>query len=260
MREAGTGGLKLILASLLLLIVFGAYSEVVKYSIFFEDWKIFDYSQTRVYILDHSDSDLQKKLANHRHPNLEEHISKHPHQPSVSYSFKMDDKFSLLYREGNLITKEGICPGGSNLERLKAFRTAISERSNEQDGRLKLKVQGFASVAPVTVDATQSNLLNRDIANQRAEAVIYYLTMADITQDSLKKCRDALNDSLIWDSVKSDSIWQGKNFVAIYNPWETYGDMAKAKPAEDDSSGGSRQRDLEFLNRTVQIIVKGGDF
>lgn len=181
--------------------------------------------------------------------------------PPVSDPFKMGDKFSLVYREGNLITKEGICPGGSNLESLKAFRTQISVSLKGQDPRRKLRVKGFASVAPVTVfgdtSATQSNLRNLEIANQRAEAVIYYLTMADPTSYTREKCKDALDTRHIWNHVTtSDSIWRVMNFDVIYNPWKKYNDMVEFKPANDALQDGTRQRDLEFLNRSVQIIIE----
>ena len=115
-------------------------------------------------------------------------------EPSISYSLKKNAQFSLYYEEGNLETKEGICSEGSNLEWLELFKTAISDGS--KDRHLKLKIQGFASIAPVRVndDTTLSNTLNCQIANERAEALIYFLTLPDSTSYDPKKCKDDLDD------------------------------------------------------------------
>ena len=44
---------------------------------------------------------------------------------------------------------------------------------------------------------------------------------------------------------------KGKGFDITYKPWQSYEEMAKAKPVQD-----SLRLDLEFLNRTVQIIIE----
>ena len=97
-------------------------------------------------------------------------------------------------------------------------------------------------------------VLNCEIANQRAEALIYFLMLPDSISYYPEECKKALNDSLIWASVKSDSIWDGQGFTVTYKPWESHEKMAQAKPVQD-----SLRLDLEFLNRSVQIIIKGGD-
>ena len=175
---------------------------------------------------------------------------------SPAYLSGKGDTISLVYPpEGNLISKKGICPEGDNLIWLKLFKQAILKCS--EDNLMKLKVQGFASAAPVRVDGdtTKANSLNREIANQRAEALIYFLTLANSKIYNQDSCKVALNDSLISKQVKSDSIWRGQGFAVTYKPWQSHKEMVNAKPVQD-----SLRLDLEFLNRTVQIIVEeGGD-
>ena len=174
---------------------------------------------------------------------------------SPAYLSEKGSKISLAYPpQGNLISKKGICPEGDNLIWLKLFKQAILKCS--ADSLMELKVQGFASDAPVRVnaDTTKSDSLNCEIANQRAEALIYFLMLPDSISYYPEECKKALNDSLIWASVKSDSIWDGQGFTVTYKPWESHEKMAQAKPVQD-----SLRLDLEFLNRSVQIIIKGGD-
>ncbi len=115
---------------------------------------------------------------------------------SPAYLSEKGDTISLVYPpQGDLISKRGICPEGGNLIWLQLFKQAILKCSEDS-----LKVQGFASAAPVRVnsDTTKSDSLNCEIANQRAEALIYFLTLDDPKSYTLEKCKDALNDSLIW--------------------------------------------------------------
>ena len=176
------------------------------------------------------------------------------HQPSTSYLFEKDAQFLLFYKEGIWETKEGICPKGSNLEWLKLFQTTLSDSFKDMDGRLKLKIQGFASVAPVRVngiiDSTLSNLLNCEIANQRAEALIYFLTLGDSKYDQ-ESCKAVLDSK----EYAEGGTWPGTNFDVSYKPWESYEEMKPNKP-EKGNSPQSRQRDIEFRNRSVQIIIE----
>lgn len=214
---------------------------------------------------DHPHPEMQEDIDQIRQKingHLEGHVSKQP----TSYLFEKGTRFSLVYPEGDLISKEGICPRGSNWEKLKAIRTKSSAGRRTQDRQLKLRVKGFASVSPVTAlgdtSAHQSNLRNLRIANQRAEAVIYGLTLADFasynSDEFHLKCVDALEKRLIWDQRTTvyDSIWQAGNMDVIYNPWNEYIDMVRSKPAIDALQDGTRQRDLEFFNRSVQISVE----
>ena len=50
-------------------------------------------------------------------------------------------------------------------------------------------------------------------------------------------------------------VWKGQNFDVAYKPWQSYKDMADNKP-EKGNSPQSRQRDIEFRNRSVQIIIE----
>lgn len=171
---------------------------------------------------------------------------------------KKGTQFSLVYREGDLETKEGICPEGSNLEWLKLFKAAISDSLKDKDGRLKLKIQGFASIAPVPVNGIindKSDTLNLQIANERAEAVIYFLTLADNKYDQ-ESCVAVLDSK----KYAKDSTWTGTNFDVSYKPWESYDKMNKEKPLknppEDSKNKEDRQLDREYLNRSVRIIIE----
>ena len=175
---------------------------------------------------------------------------------SPAYLSEKGTRISLVYPpQGNLRSKRGICLEGDNLIWLKLFKKAFSAKCSNEEGRVRLKVQGFASIAPVTVNGdSMSNQLNCEIANERAEALIYFLKLADTIQYTTKGCKATLDDSLIWKGrAKSDSIWKAPGFDVTYKPWPSYAEMDSAKPAQD-----SRRPDLEFLNRTVQIIIEDG--
>ena len=220
--------------------------------------------------------------------SIEKDIERLLLRPSTSYRFNKGTLFSLIYEEGDLETKKGICPEGSNLEWLKLFKTTILD--SPKDGRIKMNVQGFASVAPVPVNGIindrQSDTLNCEIANQRAEALIYFLTTEPY--DSTK-CRSALDnhgrwgredgkpytrgtpDTLVWKdsgfTVTYDDSqrvqWEGSNLTVTYKPWESYDEMAENKPLQNPPKNlqnpqeeEDRQLDREFLNRSVRITIK----
>lgn len=220
---------------------------------------------------------------------------------SPSYLFEKGTQFSLAYASpGSLSTKTGICPEGSHEEWLELFKKAIWECSKEE--RVKLKVQGFASIAPVVPDPAQSDTLNYQIANQRAEALIHFLMLPPDSIYTEEKCKDVLDNSSIWKrkkengtSVEPDSLWwknswgvtvstekvndeskqlrftfsvsdsdtgagkqKQKGFDVIYEPWQNHEEMKAAKPADDGSRPKPRHYPIEFLNRTVQIIIEEG--
>ena len=184
--------------------------------------------------------------------------------------------------QGDLESKKGICPEGDNLIWLTLFKKAFLECA--KDGQMNLKIQGFASAAPVTekdsIKAKQakSDSFNCEIANQRAEALIYFLTLADNKTYNLDSCKVALKDSSRWGhegdklctrgrphslawkrsdfTVTYDDSprvqWKGPHFTVAYKPWKKYEEMAKAKPVQD-----SLRLDLEFLNRSVKITIEG---
>lgn len=195
-----------------------------------------------------------------------------------TYLSEKGAQFALFYRfQGDLDSKIGICPADSSdlVEWLTLFKQAISKCS--ADKQVKLKVRAFASTAPVTqkghLDTTKSDTFNYQIANERAKAFIYFLTLND-PKYTLEKCKDALNDSLIWKSVEPDSNWEGTgftmtpddsagvqwkgpHFIVNYKPWESHIQMTKAKLVKDGTLD-NRRHALEFLNRTVQIIIEDG--
>ena len=201
----------------------------------------------------HLHPDLEEKLANHPHSD----INDHSHKPSTSYRFKKGTVFSLVYEEGDLTTKKGICPEDSNqVEWLRVFKAEILDGFKDKEERLKLKVQGFASIAPVPVngmiDDKQSNSLNRQIANERAEAVIYFLTLTDSKYDQ-DSCVAVLDSK----KYAKDITWTGTNFDVSYRRWKSYDEMNNKKPVKNPQEEEGRQLDREFLNRSVHIIIEG---
>ena len=300
LTEIFTESRKLYFAIVILCIVFLVYIKVVEFATSSKDEKpeIFNFTTILVDIhtgiVNHPHPDIEKKLVNHSHPDINE-IPDHSHKTSTSYRFEKGTQFLLVYREGNLKTKkdsleaeEGICPEGSNLEWLKLFKAAISDSLKDKDGHMKLKVQGFASVAPVLVngDTTKSDVLNCEIANQRAEALIYFLMLPDSISYNPEECEKALKNSSMWGrkenelctrsampdtstwremgfdvtyEMRSDTtiVWKKTNFDVVHKPWQSYEEMDENKP-EKGSSPKSRQRDIEFRNRSVRIIIEEG--
>ena len=161
--------------------------------------------------------------------------------------------------QGNLDDKQGICPKGDNQIWLALFKNAIKKCANERE-RVRLKVKGFASMAPVTEkgrskpEPVKSDTLNYQIAHERAEALIYFLTTESYTP---QKCETALKNGWRWESEKSNSANGDLGFDITHETWPSYTDMKNAKIV-DDGTPKNRLRDLEFLNRTVQIIIEEG--
>ena len=303
--EIFTESRKLYFAIVILCIVFWAYIKVVEFATSSKDEKLEIFNFTTILvdiqtgIVNHPHPDIEKKLVNHPHPNINE-IPDHSHKTSTSYRFNKGTQFLLVYQEGNLKTKKdsletegGIYPEGSNLEWLKLFKAAISDSPKDKDGHMKLKVQGFASVAPVLVngDTTKSNILNCEIANQRAEALIYFLMLPDSIPYDSTKCKSALENSSMWGrkenelctrsampdtstwremgfdvtyEMRSDTtiVWKKTNFDVAHKPWQSYEKMDENKPLknppENSKNKEDRQLDREFLNRSVRIIIEEG--
>lgn len=151
------------------------------------------------------------------------------YQPENGTPQPENDTQILLYylSQGNLDSKKGICPEESRLvEWLTLFKQALSECSeNKQVG---LKIRAFASTAPVTEkgrpkpEKVKSDTFNYQIANERAEALIYFLISEAPKSYTLGKCQDALNGGWIWGRAKSDSTgstWVGEGFKVTYKPW-----------------------------------------
>ena len=170
--------------------------------------------------------------------------------------------YSLAYPEqGRRKIKAGICPDSRASEWLNEFKAAVVEYSRDsQDGpRLQLEVRGLSGVAQVTEAAcrNRSDQCNCDIANERAEAVVGFLTSDD-------SCTDVLNEQR-WESPGNDPCLRPKKefklstqhgFDVIYRPWQSYEEMMRHKPINDGSSDGKRRPAVEFLRRAVQIMVK----
>ena len=178
-------------------------------------------------------------------------------------------------------TKKGICPEDSNqVEWLALFKAGILDSLKEKDERLKLKIQGFASIAPVPVNGIindrQSDTLNCEIANQRAEALIYFLMLPDSTSYDPKECAKALKDSSMWGRKENELctrsaipdinawkergfdvtyemrpdttiVWKGPKFDVAYKPWPSYDEMYSKKPLQNPA------KNLQNSTQTVWI-------
>lgn len=177
------------------------------------------------------------------HPPLEE--------PLVVYSLAYPD-------QGDRDEKKGICPDPMTSEWLNEFKAAIAKYSKDES-RLQLEVRGFSSVAPVAEAGSRnrSNQFNREIANERAEAVVGFLTSGDSCEKIFSESRDRK-----WERQKNNrgefkfGIKEGLDFDVTYRPWQSYEEMTRHKPINDGPSGGQRRPAVEFLSRAVQIIVK----
>ena len=187
-----------------------------------------------------------------------------PPVPPHTHPANASTQYSLFYlSEGDLMSKRGICATDTNLVQwLTSFKSAISSCSNDTE-KVTLRVQAFASTAPVTkdseldtvtshtlLDTVTSHTFNLDISNQRSHAIIYFLTTEKPT---FYGCKAALNDSGRW----RRSEWMEPGYKVIYEPWQTHAKMSEAKTVKDGTLN-NRRKNLEFLNRTVQIIIEDG--
>ena len=181
---------------------------------------------------------------------------------------ELADSFSLFYQIGNLDDKTGICPEGSNLKWLNQFKSALSDTLDNTDRPTKLTVQGFASREPVAVNDSvvnaTSNTLNLRIANERAEAIVYYLTTGDIDANTneANACSDALTDSQIWRADNFDphaNTWKETGFDLEFKPWTNWDSMDVKKPSKSLTLGDNRQFDVEFLDRSIRITIDSND-
>lgn len=96
------------------------------------------------------------------------------------------------------------------------------------------------------------------IANERAEAVVYYLTMADEWTEKTNACSLALADSLIWTSENFDertSIWKGTGFDVQYKPWAVWDSMDANKPSKHPTIIKNSKLKSDFLDRSITITV-----
>lgn len=178
---------------------------------------------------------------------------------------KKSSVYFLFYPpEGDLNTKKGICPDKESLKNLSNFKSAIAECSGNGP-RLEIEVKAFASIAPVKVDGKGdcSDLLNCEIANQRAEAVVGMLVGGQENLD-FENCKTMLRDNKFGrqpeklctreTNIRKSLRLTNKHFDVIYSPWPNYKTMIDARPV-DDGTLSSRRHKAEFLNRAVQIVV-----
>ena len=184
-------------------------------------------------------------------------------------SFKKGTVFSLVFPpEGDLRSKEGICPSDTAIDWMRDFRAALATcpRAQGGDGKmLELEVKAYSSIAPVRADGSydRSDLLNCEIANQRASAVAHMLVARGEEYLTEDYCEQKLQISqakrkpgaLCTGTEDMAEIPAGPNFELIHTPWKSYRDMHRARPM-DDGTREKRRTEAEFFNRVVQIIFK----
>jgi hypothetical protein len=149
------------------------------------------------------------------------------HRPSPSESYHV---FRIFHLDNAVLNGRdrgvGIRIEEQQKRELAALREALAACSAD-DGALLVQVRGYASSAPFMVDsviADNSDEMNLQVANERAEAIVQIL----------KADKSSLN-------VESA-------------PWKTFSEMVDAR-SFNDHEGDGRSSMREFLNRRVEIVV-----
>ena len=185
------------------------------------------------------------------------------------HSFEKGTVFSLVFPpEGDLRSKDGICPSDTAIDWIRDFRAALATCPEAQGGdgkKLELEVKAYSSVAPVRADGSyhRSDALNCEIANQRASAIAHMLVARGeeyLTEDHCKKKLEIAQakrkpGALCTGTEGMAEVPSGPNFELTHTPWKSYGDMHEARPMDDGTTENRRPK-AEIFNRVVQIIFK----
>ena len=122
----------------------------------------------------------------------------------------------------------GIRIDGDQKRRLEALRDALVACPPAK-GALDVVVRGYASSAPFR---------NRDAA---------------VVEDSDKRNLEAANRRA---EVVARILGDGEsNLKVTPKLWKSFEDMRDARPFDDHHAGGERAPELEFLNRSVEVLV-----
>lgn len=278
-RETAKSSVRLVQSILLLAVLFA----LMFHTDFIEAAKFQSYVENKLETIEKYQAEFRTSQINmigkmevmaNQHADLAEKFDKHekdsasgtedPASPSPGPSEQVHVMYQLVYPpHGDLDTKNGICPDGQeyhSLEWLGMFKPAVRQCAGGEE-RLKLEVAGFSSIAPVAMAGghESSGLLNCEIANQRAEAVVGFLIEEEY------HCEEFLRSSL-WErpenklcTRKMDEYRFGREhglpYDITYRPWQNHEKMEQSRPVNDGTLGGDRRYPSEFLNRGVQITV-----
>ncbi len=193
---------------------------------------------------------------------------------NVQYFFEKDKTFVLAHVEdADLESREGICLDDGQQRWLAEFKKAI-EHCADSGPRPELEIRAFSSTAPMAlggrVTPRGSALVNCEVANQRAEAVVEFLLgrprerwacgsdggieVGSFENGGGQLCRRL--DSAGKDEEFTYGATDGLKFDLSYKPWKTHEAMTAEKPADNGVLHGPRRYDAEFLNRAVYVTLK----
>ena len=192
---------------------------------------------------------------------LAQEVANRPDENQSGYTdtfvgFREGIVFAVGYPEnGNFRENEGICPDESQIAWLREFKEAIAACGAQTNLPLRLDVQGFASIAPVASEDTDSSEAdNLAIANQRGRLIARFLTngyenLEDCDQHEEEYCASNMT------TRDGDCLVEPGNYVVRHREWLDFDTMRQFSLVDDgDRPTPSRYR-LEFLNRTVHIAV-----
>lgn len=194
---------------------------------------------------------------------------------NVQYFFEKNKTFVLAHVEdADLESRKGICLDAGRQEWLAEFKKAI-EHCADSGQRPELEVRAFSSTAPMAlggrVTPRDSALVNCEVANQRAEAVVEFLlgrpedrwacgSGGRVEVGSFENGGGGLCQRLDGDGKADDEFTYGEEdglkFDLSYRPWRTHAAMTAEKPADNGVLQGPRRYDAEFLNRAVYVTLK----
>lgn len=168
------------------------------------------------------------------------------------YSFREGVVFAVGYTDDGSVTgNEGICPDQSQIAWLEEFKKAVVACAERAAPPLRLNVRGFASIAPVGAESSDEG--NLAIANRRGRVIARFLAdesenFADCKPDEPISCPPSS------ETGDGDCLAKGGSYIVRYRDWPNYRAMRRFSPA-DDGGRPAPHYPLEFLNRTVHIVV-----
>ena len=168
--------------------------------------------------------------------------------------------FAIGYSdEGSLAEDgQGICPDESQMRWLQEFRQAIARCAKGRSPPLKLSVSGYASIAPVTRrpngEAERSDEDNLEIANRRGMVIASFLA-SENNEIPPELCKAEAKPFECGGDETADGDCRLDDYVVRHRLWPDYPTMKRWRPV-DDGGPPPRVHAVEFLNRTVHIVVE----
>ena len=182
-------------------------------------------------------------------------------QERVSFGFEKGVVFAVAFpHQGDLRTNEGICPDASHSPWLQHFKKAILACAALDTEPLKLTVKGYASVAPVKQKDSKTDISkfgNLEIANRRGFAVANFLASSHETFRP-EECKTAVSRFMCDGTTMPDGACHLKkrNYIVQFEPWQNYDQLRERVTMDDGGRPNPRREFIEFLNRTVHIVVE----